>query len=85
MPMASCFKQGREDVEVGRQRRRSLQYLANQYGVDQMRYFFLREVPFGQDAAIIMKPLLRASMPTNRRQRSRQSGATLAVDDRKPV
>jgi len=23
--------------------------LANQYGVDQMRYFFLREVPFGQD------------------------------------
>ena len=23
--------------------------LADQYGVDQMRYFFLREVPFGQD------------------------------------
>ncbi|MGY4312835.1 methionine--tRNA ligase [Bradyrhizobium sp. JR3.5] len=23
--------------------------LANQYGVDQLRYFFLREVPFGQD------------------------------------
>jgi methionyl-tRNA synthetase len=25
--------------------------LANQYGVDQMRYFFLREVPFGQDGS----------------------------------
>src|SRR5438874_5647377 len=24
-------------------------YLANQYGVDRLRYFFLREVPFGQD------------------------------------
>ena len=25
--------------------------LADQYGVDQMRYFFLREVPFGQDGS----------------------------------
>jgi methionyl-tRNA synthetase len=25
--------------------------LANQYGVDQVRYFFLREVPFGQDGS----------------------------------
>jgi methionyl-tRNA synthetase len=25
--------------------------IANQYGVDQMRYFFLREVPFGQDGS----------------------------------
>jgi len=25
--------------------------LANQYGVDQIRYFFLREVPFGQDGS----------------------------------
>ena len=24
-------------------------HLADQYGVDQVRYFFLREVPFGQD------------------------------------
>ena len=39
----------REDVQVGRQRGRSRSRWRNHYGVDQVRYFFLREVPFGQD------------------------------------
>ena len=43
------FNRGREDVEVGRQCRRSVRPGGDQYGVDQMRYFFLREVSFGQD------------------------------------
>ena len=38
-----------EDVEVGRQRRRPVRARSTTYGVDQVRYFFLREVPFGQD------------------------------------
>ena len=38
----------REDVEVGRQRGRSVRP-GKAYGVDQVRYFFLREVAFGQD------------------------------------
>ncbi len=55
--------------------------LAEHYGVDQLRYFFLREVPFGQDGnyshEAIVSPHQRRS-----RQRSRQSCAALAVDDR---
>ena len=42
-------QQGREDVEVGRQRRRSVRSRATPTGVDPVRYFFLREVTFGQD------------------------------------
>ena len=38
----------RENVEVGRQCRAPAD-LVRDYGVDQLRYFFLREVPFGQD------------------------------------
>ena len=38
----------RENVEVGRQRHRSVR-ARRAYGVDPLRYFFLREVPFGQD------------------------------------
>ena len=39
----------RENVEVGRQCHRSRSTSREHYGVDQLRYFFLREVPFGQD------------------------------------
>ena len=38
----------RENVEVGRQRRQP-ERLVEAYGLDPVRYFFLREVPFGQD------------------------------------
>ena len=38
----------REDVEVGRQRHRS-DCARGRLRVDQLRYFLLREVPFGQD------------------------------------
>ena len=40
---------GGEDVEVGRQCDRPVRRSPRHYGVDQLRYFFLREVPFGQD------------------------------------
>jgi len=46
-PRLSCST-GANNVEIGRQRRRSLQSRRS-IRLDQMRYFFLREVPFGQD------------------------------------
>ena len=42
-------QQGREDVEVGRQRASTRSHSSTAYGLDPVRYFFLREVPFGQD------------------------------------
>ena len=38
--------------------------LADHYGVDALRYFFLREVPFGRDGSFPTRPLSIASMPT---------------------
>ena len=40
----------REDEQVGGQRRRPDEPV-DTFGVDQVRYFFLREVPFGQDGS----------------------------------
>ena len=39
----------REDEQVGRQRRRPACDLIDAFGVDPVRYFLLREVPFGHD------------------------------------
>ena len=41
----------REDEQVGGQRRRPDRTSSTRSGVDQVRYFFLREVPFGQDGS----------------------------------
>ena len=41
----------REDVEVGRQCRSTRSRSIDAYGVDPLRYFSLREVPFGQDGS----------------------------------
>ena len=38
--------------------------LADHYGVDALRYFFLREVPFGRDGSFQDEPLSIASMLT---------------------
>ena len=37
--------------------------LIERYGADQLRYFLLREVPFGQDGTIFTKPSSIGSMP----------------------
>ena len=55
--------------------------LADTFGVDQIRYFFLREVPFGQDGNYSHEAIVHPHQCRSR-QRSRQSGAALAVDDR---
>ena len=55
--------------------------LADAYGVDQLRYFFLREVPFGQDGNYSHEAIVNAHQCRSR-QRPRQPGAALAVDDR---
>ena len=41
----------REDVQVGRQCRRSASIWPTRFGVDALRYFLLREVTFGQDGS----------------------------------
>ncbi len=56
--------------------------LADTFGVDQVRYFFLREVPFGQDGNYSYEAIASAHQ-CRACQRSRQSRAALAVDDRK--
>ena len=56
--------------------------MAAQYGVDQVRYFFMREVSFGQDGSYNHEAIV-ARIECRSRQRSRQSGAAFAVDDRK--
>ena len=38
-----------EDVEVARQRRRSVHGCVEEFGVDPVRYYCLREISFGQD------------------------------------
>lgn len=39
--------------------------LVNHFGLDQVRYFFLREVSFGQDAVTAKRQSARASIPTS--------------------
>ena len=51
--------------------------LADAYGVDPLRYFLLREVPFGQDGNYSHEAIV-ASDQCRSRQRSRQPGAALA-------
>ncbi len=51
--------------------------LVKAYGVDPLRYFFLREVPFGQDGNY-SHDAHRQPHQRRSRQRSRQSGAALA-------
>ena len=58
--------------------------LADQYGVDQVRYFFLREVAVRPGRQLQPRGHRRAHQCRSR-QRSRQSGAALAVDDRKEL
>ena len=40
---------GREDEQVARQRHRAARSWSQTYGLDQVRYFLLREMPFGSD------------------------------------
>ena len=58
--------------------------MAQHYGVDQMRYFFLREVPFGQDGKLQPRG---ASQPDQcgPSQRFGQSGAACTVDGGKEL
>ena len=55
--------------------------LAKAYGVDPLRYFFLREVSFGQDGNYSHEAIV-ARINADLVERPRQSGAALAVDDR---
>ena len=45
------LRQGREDEQVGGQRRRPDRTRRRSSALDQVRYFLLREVPFGQDGS----------------------------------
>jgi methionyl-tRNA synthetase len=57
--------------------------LVDAYGLDQVRYFFMREVPFGNDG---LQPRGdRHPHQCRSRQRPRQSCAALAVDDRQEL
>ena len=58
--------------------------MADTYGVDQLRYFFLREVPFGQDGNYNHDAIVGADQCRSR-QRSRQSGAAFADHGCAPV
>ena len=58
--------------------------LVDAYGLDPVRYFFLREVPFGQDGNYSHEAIV-AAHERRSRQRSRQSGAALADDDRQEL
>jgi valyl-tRNA synthetase len=60
------------------------QSMIDQYGVDQVRYFFLREVPFRTGRQLQPRG---HRQPHQRRscQRSRQPCAALAVDDRQEL
>ena len=55
--------------------------LVDEFGVDQVRYFLLREVPFGQDGSYSEEAIIA---PDQRRpgQRAGQPGAAVAVDGR---
>jgi methionyl-tRNA synthetase len=53
--------------------------LADAYGVDPLRYFFLREVPFGQDGNYSHEAIVNR-INADLGQRPRQSGAALALD-----
>ena len=53
--------------------------LVETYGVDPMRYFLLRELPFGSDGDFSRRAVVRHQRRP--RQRFRQSGAARAVDD----
>ena len=60
-PRLSLQSRGK-NVEIGRQCRRSVHARAD-YGADQIRYFLLREVPFGQDGNYSREGSCSASTP----------------------
>ena len=58
--------------------------MANTYGADQIRYFFLREVPFGQDGSSLTRSI-RELRERGFGERSWQSRAALALHDRQAM
>ena len=72
---------GPEDEQVARQRDRAGRAGRRRFGLDPLRYFLLREVPFGNDGDFSRA---RADPAAQRRtgERSRQPGPAHAVADR---
>ena len=75
---------GPEDVEVARQRHRRRRAGRRSTALDPVRYFLLREVPFGNDGDFSQRAVI-GRINGDLANDLRQSGAARAVDDRQEL